>query len=116
MSGRRKPAAAATIAGVSDFVLALRLTIIAVLIVTLAVLGGRVNHWWGSRWRSLLPAAGTGAIAVCLGLAVTTAVLRDQPGGLSTVFTLAGAVAVLLQACTVGIGMTYDPDRRPSRR
>lgn len=84
--------------------LILRLLVVAVLIVTLAILGARVNRWWCARWRCLLPAAGTGLIAVCIGMAAAIALIRDQPGGASTVFTLLGAVAVLMQACTVGLG------------
>lgn len=91
----------------SPLIEALRVTQVAILVVTLSVLGARVHAWWCAAWRCLLPAAGTGAIATFIVLAQVDALIHSRPGGLSTVALFVACVALLMQACTVGIGRSH---------
>lgn len=81
-----------------------RIANVAVLLLTLIILGSRVNNWWCVRWRCLLPAAGTGFIAVMVSVGTVDALLADRPGGAGTFAITLAALAVLMQACTVGLG------------
>lgn len=96
-----------TIPAVSDTVEVLRIAQVAILVVTLSVLGARVNAWWCSSWRCLLPAAGTGTIATFIVIAQADALLHNRPGGVGTGALLLACVALLMQACTVGIGRSH---------
>lgn len=87
---------------------ALRIVQVCILIVTLAVLGARVNRWWCTRWRCLMPAAGTGTIATFIVLAQVDALFHNRPGGLGTIALLVAVIALLMQACTVGLGRSHE--------
>lgn len=84
-----------------------RIINIAVLVLTLVILGARVNRWWCSRWRCLLPAAGTGFIALFVSVSNVDALLHDRPGGLGTFAITVATVALLMQALTVGLGRSH---------
>lgn len=88
----------------SDVVQLARIVNLCVLVLTLVVLGARVHTWWCTRWRCLLPAAGTGFIAVMISATTVDALLNDRPGGASTIAITLASLAVLMQACTVGLG------------
>lgn len=81
-----------------------RIAQIGVLIVTLAVVGARVNRWWCTQWRCLLPAAGTGLISLLISAGAVDALVHKRPGGVATYLVLLASVALLLQACTIGVG------------
>lgn len=81
-----------------------RIVNVCVLLLTLVVLGARVHTWWCSRWRCLLPAAGTGFIAVMISVGTLDALLHDRPGGIGSLAVTMGALGLLMQACTVGLG------------
>lgn len=98
----------------TDLVEYVRLINTAVLLLTLVVLGARVNRWWCARWRCLLPAAGTGVIALFVSLGTVDALLHHRPGGLGVLFVLVAAVALLMQACTVGIGRSHPAGTHPA--
>jgi hypothetical protein len=89
---------------VTETVEMLRLTQVALLVVTLVVLGARVGKWWCSRWRCLLPAAGTGVIALLICVGTVDALLNARPGGVQTFALTAASVGLLMQALTVGMG------------
>lgn len=91
----------------TDFVEYVRIINVAVLLVTLVVLGARVNRWWCARWRCLLPAAGTGFIALFVALGTVDALLHNRAGGYSVVFICLASIALLMQACTVGMGRSH---------
>lgn len=88
----------------SDAVEAARIINVAVLLLTLVVLGARVSKWWCSRWRCLLPAAGTGFIALMISLGTVDALLHRRAGGMGAFAVTLGTIALLMQACTVGMG------------
>lgn len=92
----------------SDVVEFARIVNVGLLVLTLAVLGGRASRWWCSRWRCLLPAAGTGFIALMISLGTIDALLNNRPGGAGVFAVLLGAVALLMQALTVGMGRGSD--------
>lgn len=102
-----------TIAAVSDLVEYVRITNTAVLLLTLVILGARVNRWWCSRWRCLLPAAGTAFIGLFVALGTIDALLHHRPGGASTWFVLLASVALLMQALTVGLGRSHTAGHSP---
>jgi len=93
--------------GAQEWVTYLRVVQVAVLVVTLSVLGARVNKWWCTRWRCLLPAAGTGAIALLVAIGNVDALLHDRPGGFATVAITLASFALLFQACTIGLGAIH---------
>lgn len=90
-----------------------RLVNAALLLLTLVILGARVNRWWCSRWRCLLPAAGTGFIAVFVAVSNVDALLQHRPGGVGTFALTVASVALLMQACTVGLGRSHTREHRP---
>lgn len=98
----------------SDLVECARLINVLVLVLTLVILGARINKWWCSRWRCLLPAAGTGFIALMISLGTVDALLHNRPGGAGVFAVLLGAVALLMQACTVGMGRSHGRDEHPT--
>lgn len=87
-----------------DAVQFLRIVQVALLVLTLAVLGGRVHTWWCTRWRCLIPAAGTGAVATLIAVGAIDALLVHRPGGVQTLALTAASVGLLMQAMTVGLG------------
>lgn len=94
----------------------LRIVQVALLIVTLVILGVRFRDWWCYRWRCLLPAAGTGAIATLITVGTIDALLHHRPGGVSTFAITLASVALLMQACTVGAGHArFHPPAAPPR-
>jgi hypothetical protein len=88
----------------SAWVEMLRMAQVALLILTLVILGARVNRWWCARWRCLLPAAGTGAIALLICAGSVDALVHARPGGAQTVALTLASVGLLMQALTVGLG------------
>ena len=91
-----------------------RICSVAVLVVTLTVLGARVNRWWCSRWRCLLPAAGTGTVALLVAIGNIDALLHERPGGMATFSIAAASVALLMQALTVGLGCSHPAADHPA--
>ena len=94
----------------SDAVELARIVQVCLLGMTLVILGARVSHWWCSRWRCLLPAAGTGFIAVFVAAGTVDALIHNRPGGLGSFSVALASVALLMQACTVGIGRAHPPE------
>lgn len=81
-----------------------RLTNVVVLLLTMVILGTRVHAWWCTRWRCLLPAAGTGFISLMISLGTVDALIHGRPGGAGSFAVTLGALGLLMQACTVGLG------------
>jgi hypothetical protein len=102
-----------TIARVADLVEYGRIINTAVLMLTLVILGARVNRWWCTRWRCLLPAAGTAFIALFVALGTVDAMLHNRPGGMSVLFVLLASIALLMQALTVGLGRSHTAGHAP---
>lgn len=90
-----------------------RLVNAALLLLTLVILGARVNRWWCSRWRCLLPAAGTGFIALFVAVSNVDALLQGRSGGVGTFALTVASVALLMQACTVGLGRSHTRGHEP---
>jgi hypothetical protein len=92
---------------VTDLIEYVRIINTAVLLMTLVILAARVERWWCSRWRCLLPAAGTGVIALFIALGTVDAMLHNRPGGASVFFVLTASIGLLMQALTVGVGRSH---------